>query len=111
MSRDRGLRLQNALARYLAAWWPSAESAGSGRPGTDVLGTPGIAWECKTAGKGSRNIGAWLDQARGHKRPGDGLAVVVYYPPGVGELSSGNAIAMLPLADLVTLLKEGGYMP
>src|SRR5271168_5002627 len=64
VSRDRGIRLQNALARYLAGWWPSAESAGSGRPGTDVLGTPGIAWENKTARE--FRPGEWVRQARAH---------------------------------------------
>ena len=104
MSRDRGLELQRALARYLSAWWPSAESTPNGRPGSDVLGTPGIVWENKTAGKGGRNIGAWLDQAAKHKRAGEDLPVVVYWPPGVGEGRPHLAVAMLPLPVLVELL-------
>lgn len=112
MSRDRGIRLQNALAAYLRAWWPSAESAGSGRPGTDVLGTPGVVWECKTSGKGSRNIGAWIDQARSHV-VGNGQvpAIVVYFPAGLGERTTDHAVAMLPLGELVGLLVAGGYAP
>src|ERR1700684_4184260 len=47
MSRDRGVRLQNALAAYLRAWWPNCESAGAGRQGRDILGTPGVWWENK----------------------------------------------------------------
>jgi hypothetical protein len=104
--------LQNALAAYLRQWWPSAESAGSGRPGSDVLGTPGIVWENKTSGKGSRNIGAWIDQAAGHKRSmtdharpdAADLAVVVYWPPGLGDKRAEQAVAMLPLGDLARLL-------
>lgn len=110
MSRDRGVRLQNALAAYLRQWWPSAESAGSGRPGSDVLGTPGIVWENKTSGKGSRNIGAWIDQANGHARGNQSVPhVVVYWPPGVGDKRPELAIAMLPLPDLTRLLREAGY--
>lgn len=112
MSRDRGIRLQNALADYLRQWWPSAESAGAGRPGSDVLGTPGIVWENKTSGKGNRNIGAWIDQVRGHARGNLAVpAVVVYWPPGVGEKRPGLTIAMLPLAELMELLEKAGYAP
>lgn len=113
MSRDRGIRLQNALAAYLRQWWPSAESAGSGRPGTDVAGTPGVVWENKTA-TGKRAIGAWIDQARSHVKITDGapdVEVVVYWPPGVGEDRPGKAIAMMPLATMVRLLREAGYAP
>lgn len=121
MSRDRGLRLQNALAAYLRQWWPDAESAGAGRPGSDVLRTPGVVWENKTSGQGKRNIGAWIDQAAGHRsstshgRPrrqngvtGE-MAIVVYWPPGLGEARTGQAIAMLPLAELMLLLEDGKW--
>lgn len=112
MSRDRGVRLQNALAAYLRRWWPDAESAGSGRPGTDVTRTPGIVWENKTAGKGSRNIGAWIDQAQGHARGNNSVIhVVAYWPPGVGEKRPELAIAMLPLPELMGLLEDGGWTP
>jgi len=109
VSRDRGIRLQNALARYLTQWWPHAESAGSGRPGTDILGTPGIVWECKTAGSGNRNIGQWINQAKGHAPNPSVISVVVYYPPGVGEMLTSRSVAMLPLADAINLLNMAGY--
>jgi hypothetical protein len=108
VSRDRGIRLQNALARYLTAWWPSAESAGSGRPGSDILGTPGVVWECKTARE--FRPAEWVRQARGHVRatvaagrPLD-LPVTVYWPDGVGEGTPDAAMAILPLPELVGLL-------
>jgi hypothetical protein len=112
MSRARGLDLQNALARYLATWWPHAESAGAGRGGTDILGTPGIVWENKTARKFSPL--EFCRQARRHAmsltatRPVK-VPVVVYWPPGIGEGSAGSAIAMMPLSELVHLLLEAGY--
>ena len=121
MSRARGLVLQNALARYLSAWWPSAESAGAGRQGTDILGTPGVVWECKTA-REFRPL-EWCRQARRHAidipRMGSVLdvAVTVYFPPaedgmaGIGEKNAGIALAMMPLEDMVELLIEAGYGP
>jgi len=101
VSRARGLALQNALARYLSAWWPSAESAGSGRPGSDVLGTPGVVWECKTPRKFKPF--EWVEQARGHAGNGE-KAVVVYWPDGVGARRPELALAIVPLPVMVRLL-------
>ena len=106
MSRNRGLALQNALARYLQAWWPGAESAGAGRPGSDVLGTPGIVWENKTAAR--FDPVAWVKQARGHAWA-DQVPVVVYWPVGIGEGTPQAAMAIVPLPDLVGLLVYAGY--
>jgi hypothetical protein len=109
MSRDRGIRLQNALARYLTQWWPSAESAGSGRSGTDILGTPGVVWECKTARQFTP--AEWCRQARTHISLTAQAAITVYIPDGLGEKSMGVAIAMMPLEEMVGLLWEAGYRP
>jgi hypothetical protein len=109
MSRDRGIRLQNALARYLTQWWPHAESAGSGRPGTDILGTPGIVWECKTARE--FRPAEWCRQASHHVSTAAEVPVVVYFPDGMGEKRTEVAIAMMPLTDMVQLLWEAGYRP
>ena len=117
MSRARGLVLQNALARYLSAWWPSAESAGAGRQGTDILGTPGVVWECKTA-REFRPL-EWCRQAKSHvgRQVWSGVEypwqvpVTVYWPDGIGEKSAAAAIAMMPLEDMVELLIEAGYGP
>ena len=123
MSRARGNALQNALARYLARWWVHAESAGAGRNGSDVLGTPGVVWECKTAADFKRDFrpAAWVAQAATHARtPGGGfnlddgeydLPVVVYYPPGIGEMNTGNALAIVPLHVLMRVLEEAQYTP
>jgi len=110
VSRARGLVLQNALARYLGAWWPSAESAGAGRPGSDVLGTPGVVWENKTATDFKRDFKptAWMKQCAGHAANGD-IPVTVYWPKGVGEERPGGALAIVPLPELVDLLREAGY--
>lgn len=112
MTRARGNRLQNALAGYLTRWWPHAESAGAGRNGTDVLGTPGVVWECKTAVEFKRDFrpSAWAGQARSHARPGD-IPVVAYFPPGIGEQNTANILAIVPLHVLMRVLVEAGYAP
>ena len=122
MSRARGNVLQNALARYLTSWWPHAESAGAGRQGSDVLGTPGVVWECKTAYDFKRDFrpASWIEQSKTHasarsSRPLEMLdllpsvPVVVYFPPGLGEANTGNALAIVPLHVQVQLLREAGY--
>jgi hypothetical protein len=106
MSRDRGLSLQRALAKYLSAWWPSAESTPNGRAGSDVLGTPGIVWENKTAR--AFRPAEWVRQAKGHGRAGV-MPVVVYWPDRVGEGTTDAAMAILPLPKLVELLVGAGY--
>lgn len=131
MSRQRGNSLQNALARYLAAWWPHAESAGAGRNGSDVLGTPGVVWECKTADEFKRDFRPqqWVNQARMHARAevcgctqipelgpcdhilqGD-VPVVVYFPRGIGEANTANALTIMPMHVLMHLLEAANYTP
>lgn len=112
MSRARGNDLQNQLAKYLRAWWPHAESAGAGRNGTDVLGTPGVAWENKTAIDFKRDFRplAWVAQARMNSRAQD-VPVVVYWPRGVGARSADQAMAILPLDQLMKLLEDSGHAP
>lgn len=122
MSRARGNRLQNALAGYLTAWWKHAESAGAGRNGTDVLGTPGVVWECKTASEFKRDFrpAAWVSQAKMHagmRAVGNGFGypldvpVVVYFPPGIGEANVDNTLAIVPMHVLMQLLVQAGYTP
>lgn len=150
MSRDRGTRLQNALAEYLRNWWPGAESAGSGRQGRDVLHTPGVWWENKTGADGQHRPGQFMRQAvkgaavectvpadlrclcrpdlPSHPGPHDfgdchcpchedlgirrsDIPVVVWWPPGVGNMRPELAVAMLPLNELMDLLVLAGYAP
>lgn len=120
MSRDRGLRLQNALADYLRNWWPDAESAGAGRQGRDVLRTPGVWWENKTGADGEHRPGQFMRQAvkgaleAAHPEGpthGHDIPVVVWWPPGVGNMRPELAVAMLPLTELMDLLVLAEYAP
>ena len=113
MTRDRGNRLQNALAAYLTRWWEHAESAGAGRNGTDVLGTPGVVWEAKTAVDFKRDFrpAAWAKQSMQHRHITDDVPVVVYFPPGIGALQTDHALAIVPMHVLMRLLTEAQYTP
>jgi hypothetical protein len=120
VTRARGNRLQNALAAYLIHWWPSAESVGSGRNGTDVLGTPGVVWEVKTAVDFKRDFRPleWIAQAKSHAllraMPNGApypVPVVVYFPSGIGEQNTANTLAIVPLHVLMRVLEEAGYAP
>lgn len=103
----RSVSIPRGFARYLTAWWPHAEATGNGRPGRDILGTPGVAFEVKTE-KGL-NPGAWTRQAA-RTANGD-VPVVVWFPPGVAEGSPDRAVALMPLDRLMKLLTEAGYTP
>jgi hypothetical protein len=122
VSRDRGNRLQNALAAYLTRWWEHAESAGAGRNGTDVLGTPGVVWECKTAVDFKRDFKptAWVRQSKSHANLHQlatsighttDVPVVVYFPSGVGAENVAHTISLMPTHVLMRVLSEAGYTP
>ena len=124
MTRARGHVLQRATAAYLTRWWPHAESVPNGRPGRDILGTPGVWWEVKTsfAGTSARAVvqetltavlNSWpanTDWPPDATPPAD-VPVVVYWPPGVGERRPDQAICLMPLPELMRLLVDAGYAP
>ena len=105
----RSVSIPRGFARYLTAWWVHAEATGTGRPGRDILNTPGVAWEVKTAGEEKFSPPAAVRQAV--KNAGGDMPVVVWFPPGVAEGSPDKAVAMMPLDRLMKLLTEAGYTP
>ncbi len=109
MTRARGNQLQNVLAKYLSRWWVHAESAGSGRNGRDILGTPGVFWENKTSGARFRP-GEWVRETTRRVQLGE-IPIVVYWPPGTGEKSPEHAIVMMYLPFTMTLLELAGITP
>jgi hypothetical protein len=70
-----------------------------------------VVWECKTA-REFRPL-EWCRQAARHPRlRNEALSnpsITVYFPNGMGEQSTGSAIAMMPLDGMVKLLCEAGY--
>lgn len=105
--KHRGYATQRIVAGYLAErGFPWAESTGAGRTGTDVTGTPGIDWEVKA--RRNLNLVALVDQMRERQHPGD-LPVAVVRPDGRGPATVDDWPAVLPLSDLVDLLRQAGY--
>lgn len=109
MSHDRGNRAAAWVAEYLRPWWPSAEKTPNGRPGVDILGTPGVEFEIKT---GAVWRTEWVTQVLRYVRPDQlSVPVLVYLPPGMGAKSVHNAQAIMPLHVLMQVLEEAGYAP
>lgn len=105
--KHRGYKTQDIVAQYLQAnGFPFALSAGAGRAGSDVTGTPGIDWEIK-ARRGFPVTEA-LKQAT--ERASEGvMPVAVLRPDGWGPANVHQWPAVLPLAVLVQLLNAAGY--
>jgi hypothetical protein len=95
------------VAAYLQPWWPAAEKTPNSRPGRDLLGTPGVAFEVKT---GAEWRHGWVRQAAGYAADGE-LPLLVWLPPGCAEAQVANALAVLPLRLIMPLLVAAGYAP
>lgn len=107
MSRGKGNQAPAWVASYLQPWYPGCEKTPNSRPGRDILGTPGVAFEVKTSGSWRSG---WLRQAALYARDGE-ISVLVYLPPGTGEQHVAAAQAVLPLRALMGLLVQAGYAP
>lgn len=103
--KHRGMRTQLLVAEYLRQnGWPHATSAGSGRPGVDVLGTPDIAVEVKA--RANLDPLAWVRQAEA--AAAGRLPFAVFRPNGMGEHPE-MFVTFLRLGDLAPLLHAAGY--
>lgn len=110
--RRRGNETQNAVADWFKEHgWPHAESAGSGRRGTDVLGLPGLLVEVKA--RRELRLLEWLKQ---HSLPAmlgrpDSWAhvFVVHRPDGMGPAQIQGWPVTMRLDDFTALLREAGY--
>jgi hypothetical protein len=104
--KERGRETEYLVARRLAEdGWPYAEPTGSGTPGRDIKGTPGIAIEVKA--RADFSPAAFMRQAT--RNAGGDLAVVVIRPIGGGESNLDAWPAMISFADLRRLLHAAGY--
>ena len=106
--KARGMRTQLKVAEWFQrCGFIYAESAGAGRPGVDVLGTPGLKIEVKARREFSPL--SWIRQARGAK--GAGLPFVVFRCDGQGEANVGEWPVLIRLDDFTEVLREAGYFP
>lgn len=105
--KHRGYATQRIVADYLKInGFPYAESTGAGRTGTDITGTVGVDWEVKA--RRNLNLVALIDQMRDRTDVGD-LSVAVVRPDGRGPATIADWPAVLPLSDLIGLLRQAGY--
>ena len=104
--KHRGMRTQQLVAEWLAdRGWPFAQSAGAGRSGADVTGTPDVCVEVKA--RANLDPLAWVKQA---EKSADGrLPFAVVRCNGQGEADPGQWVAFLRLSDLTNLLRAAGY--
>lgn len=102
--KHRAMRTQLVIAQHLAAHgWPYAESTGSGRSGSDILGVPGLAIEIKA--RANFDPMAWVKQAAMNK----GLPMVMFRPNGMGEATIQTWPVILRMSDVIDLLHAAGY--
>lgn len=104
--KHRGMKTQALVATWLRdRGWPFAESAGAGRSGADVTGTPDIAVEVKA--RAGFDPLAWIRQA---VTAADGrLPFVVMRCNGQGETTIADWPCLIRLGDLTQLLHQAGY--
>lgn len=112
--RDRGMKTQELIAARwrTMALFPYAQSTGSGRPGRDILLTPGMFVEVKA--RGDVSLPSQLKKAQTHATaarlqsdtPGEpaDMPVIIWRHNGQGEASMGEWSATVYLADLEDLL-------
>jgi hypothetical protein len=67
-----------------------------------------VAFEVKTSAEWRPYD--WVEQSQGYAAEGE-QAVLVYLPKGLGAAKVGQAMAVLPLAQLMPLLVAAGYAP
>ena len=105
--KARGMRTQKVVAEaFKDAGWPHAETAGAGRPGTDVLGIVGEDVEVK-APRGF-NVVAAMKQARERAKEGT-FCLAVIRPDGMGETTVKDWPAIMRLEDAQRLMRAAGY--
>lgn len=103
----RGRETEILLAQYLAAnGFPYALPTGSGTPGTDITGTPGITWEAKA--RAGFNPLDNLRQVLANTPDGN-FSEVVLRCNGQGPASIGMWPVFKPLYQEILLLRQAGF--
>lgn len=98
--KRRGRASELIIAQYLQARVPGAYAVGSGTPGADILGTPGLAIEVKA--RAQLDIPAWIRQATRNAKPGE-MPAVVFRLNGQGPTAVAQWPAIITLENLINL--------
>lgn len=106
-SRRKGAEAERALVAWLREHGhPYAERRGGGFGGSDVVGTPGLTFECKS--QAGTSLGAWVDQTQeARAAAGDTYGVLAVKRKGTTDV--GRWFGVMPLEQLAALLVEAGY--
>lgn len=110
-SKIKGTAAETGLVNYLNPnGFPGAERralTGAFDQG-DITGTPGLAWEvknCKTY-----SIPKWLKETEAERiNSGADFGILAIKPNGVGVTNAGQWWAVMPMAQMVELLRLAGY--
>jgi len=103
--KHRGMRTQKLVAEWFASrGWPFADTAGAGRSGSDITGTPDIAVEVKA--RADFNPLAWIRQSE--DAASGRLPFVIFRCNGQGE-NVADYPALIRTSDLTRLLRDAGY--
>lgn len=109
-SKQKGTLAESAVADYLKSTWETVERrvlSGKNDKG-DIAGIPKIVIEVKN--QKSYKFSEWLRETKIEQINAEAdYGVLVVKPNGVGVSKVNNWWAVLPLDDLVSLLKKAGY--
>lgn len=112
-AKQKGTAAETALVRFLQGQgFPNAErralGGGDGGDLGDVTGTPCLTWEVKNVRKYS--IPAWMKESAVEKVNAKAdYCPLIIKPVGVGLASVDQWWAVLPVGELVALLRDAGY--
>lgn len=101
------MRTQKVVAEGLNDLWPHSESAGSGRSGRDVLGTPGVAIEVKA--RTGLDLPAWMRQAAKEAATTGDLPVLIIRPNGMGEASLDDWPVVMSFKLWKEVMRDAGF--
>ena len=102
--KHRGYATERLVASYLQQWWPSA-SVGRGQ-GKDILNVP---FDIEVKARNSLDIKGTLRQIKARTSKSGELGFACFRLNGQGEASVEEFVCMLPLGDLVELLRKADY--
>lgn len=110
-AKQKGTAAESALVKYLAVnGFPNAERralTGEFDQG-DITGTPALAWEVKN--HKTYKFPEWLGEIRTETINAKAdYGILVVKPNGVGFTNQGQWWAVMPVEEMVQLLRDAGY--
>ena len=102
--KHRGYATERLVANYLQQWWSNA-SVGRGQ-GADIQNVP---FDIEIKARNSLDIKGTLRQIKARTSKTGVLGFACFRLNGQGEASVEEFVCMLPLSDLVELLRKADY--